>query len=68
MLCLSGRIGEKFIVGGAERSLTVVVLERRGNHVRLGFGGEGDVDREAVWMKKYGESQKGGCRYGDEDD
>lgn len=55
MLVLSGRIGERFIIGGPGRDLVVVVKEVRGNKIRLGFEGEADVDREAVWESKYGQ-------------
>jgi len=55
MLCLSGKIGDKFVIGGKSPQLTVVLLEQRGDTIRLGFEGMALVDRESVWLEKYGD-------------
>lgn len=51
MLILTRRIGERLMIGD---DVTVLVLEVKGNHVRIGIDAPRDVaiDREEVYERK----------------
>lgn len=62
MLVLTRRLDQSLMIGNPvkpETVVEVVVVEVRGDQVRLGFRAPGDVviDRKEIWVQKQAEKQ-----------